>query len=157
MSAKVVHCHPYSVLYLETFANQIRLDNNIPGLSLPRSTLDIKISLYADDTNGIVTDDRSAELFLHKALLFNQASGFKLNLEKSKGIFFGKWRDRSDHPFGISWIHFSKILGTNLCNFVTYDDRWFGIFSKFTKTLKNFKQRHISLRGKSYVINCLTS
>ena len=61
------------------------------------------------------------------------------------------------HPFGISWIHFSKILGTNLGNFVTDDDRWFGIFSKFTKTLNNFKQRHISLRGKSYVINCLTS
>ena len=70
------------VLYLETFANQIRLDNNIHGLSLPGSTLDIKISLYADDTNGIVTDDRSAELFLHKALLFNQASGSKLNLGK---------------------------------------------------------------------------
>ena len=89
--------------------------------------------------------------------LFNQASGSKLNLEKSKGIFLDKWRNRSNHPFGISWNHFSKILGTNLGNFVTNDDTLFSIFSKFTETLNHFKQRHISLRGKSYAINCLTS
>lgn len=41
--------------------------------------------------------------------------------------------NNTEYPFGISWTHFSKILGTNLGNFLTDDDRWFGISSKSLK------------------------
>ena len=29
-------------------------------------------------------------------------SAAKINNDKSKGLYLGKWKNRSDHPFGIS-------------------------------------------------------
>lgn len=90
------------VLVLEPFANQVRLDCNIKDLSLPGSDSIAKISLYADDSTGILTDLQSVKRMLEKCKLFGKASEAKLNVSKTKGMFLGKWKTRSDHPFGIS-------------------------------------------------------
>ena len=56
--------------------------------------------------------------------LDGKASGAKLNINKTKGIWLGKWKNRSDHLFGISWIDKCKITGIIMGNNVTPDDIW---------------------------------
>lgn len=143
------------VLCLEPFANQVRLDPNIIGLQLPGSNETAKISLYADDSTGILTNLKSVQALLHKCKLFGRASGAKLNVSKTKGMFLGKWKSRSDHPFGISWIDNTKLIGTRLGNFLTDDEVWFTTFSKFQKLLNSFKTRKLSFKSKSFVVNSL--
>ena len=110
------------VLCLEPFANQVRLDNDIHGLSIPGSHDSAKCVFYADDGTGILSDLDSCKRLLAKSSLFGRASGSKLNITKTRGMFLGKWKSRSDHPFGISWVESTKLLGNTLGNFLSDDD-----------------------------------
>jgi len=73
--------------------------------------------------------------------------------KKSNGVFLGKWKDRSDHPFGISWIRYSKVLGYLFGNDYTYDDVYNKIFLKFSNVLNLSKCRNLSLKGKRSILN----
>ena len=146
------------VLILEPFARKVRSDPSISGITLPGSRDTAKISLYADDSTGICTDDPSIEKLLFWCHQFGLASGSKLNMTKTKGMFLGKWKSRSDHPFGISWVDDMKLLGIFHGKHVTYDDVWHPLFSKITKCLNLFSTRRLSFCGRSTVINtsCLS-
>lgn len=143
------------VLCLEPFAIKIREDEQISGVKLPGNCNSIKLSLYADDSLAVCTCDESAKRVLHWCSLYGRASGAKLNIQKTKGIFMGKWKSRSDHPFGISWVDNCKLLGIKFGNNITYDDIWQPILSKFIKTLNLWKQRHLSFVEKSIVVKVL--
>ncbi|MES9882662.1 MAG: reverse transcriptase domain-containing protein [Sedimenticola sp.] len=143
------------VLILEPFANQIRRNPLISGISLPGSADQSKISLYADDSTATLTNLKSVQIVLDTCKLFGKASGSKLNIYKTKGMFLGKWKTRSDHPFGISWIEHAKLLGRRLGSFITEDDTWSTTFSKYQKTINQYSTRHISLKGKSIISNSL--
>ena len=39
------------------------------------------------------------------------ASGAKLNMDKTCGIWLGRWKDREDAPYGIHWVKSKKLLG----------------------------------------------
>lgn len=122
------------VLCLEPFAIKIREDEQISGVKLPGNCNSIKLSLYADDSLAVCTRDESVKRVLHWCSLYGRASGAKLNIQKTKGIFMGKWKSRSDHPFGISLVDNCKLLGIKFGNNITYDDIWQPILSKFIKT-----------------------
>ena len=143
------------VICVEPFANKIRNLDEIKGLKLPGSNLEAKISGYADDSTAILTTDTSIKLYFHWVKLFARVSGSKVNYDKSKGLFLGKWKSRSDHPFGISWVKSLKILGYYFGSDVTDDDIWSKTFLKFDKTLNLWRSRHLSLKGKSTVLNSL--
>ena len=91
------------------FLTRIRTVDEIKGLKLPGSNLEVKLSIYADDSTAILT------LLLRNisigSNMFGKISGAKIDYDKSKGLYLGKWKSRSDHPFGISWIKYNKILG----------------------------------------------
>ena len=137
--------------------NQVRLDPDIRGLGLPGSQEEAKMSCYADDSTAILTTLKSISHVINKCTLFGKASGSKLNVPKTKGMFWGKWKTRSDHPFGISWVKSAKLLGARLGNILTEDDKWGDIFSPFVKSLETYMYRKLSSRGKTYVINILGS
>ena len=143
------------VLVLEPFAIKIRGDEQITGVKLPGTSQICKLSLYADDSLAICTCDASVKRVLHWCSLYGCASGAKLNLQKTKGLFLGKWKSRSDHPFGISWVENCKLLGIKFGNNLTADDIWQPIYSKFVKTLNLWKQRHLSFVEKSIVVKIL--
>ena len=143
------------VLCLEPFINQVRLDDNIHGLSLPGTHKIAKCVYYADDGTNILIDLLSCKRVLNKSKLFERASGSKINVTKTRGIFLGKWKSRSDHPFGISWVDSSKLLGNILGNCVSNDDVWSKTFGKIEKTLNSFKFRSMSFKSKTYAINSL--
>lgn len=143
------------VICLEPFANKIRSLEEIKGLKLFGTNSEAKFSAYADDSTGILTTDTSIHLYFHWVKLFGRISGSKVNYDKSKGMFFGKWKTRSDHPFGISWVKSLKILGYYFGTDTDADETWSKAFQKFDKTLNLWRLRKLSLKGKSTVLNSL--
>lgn len=87
--------------------------------------------------------------------LYGGASGAKLNLKKTKGVWLGKWKSRSDHPFGISCVENCTLLRIKFGNNVTPDDIWRPILSKSLKILIIWKQRHLSFVEISIVVKML--
>lgn len=69
---------------------------------MPGSSETAKISFYVDDGTAILTNLNSVNLVLATCKHFGKASEAQLNVLKTKGIFFGEWKHREDHPFGIS-------------------------------------------------------
>ena len=144
------------VLCLEPFIRKVCLDNEIKGLNLPGSNLECKISAFADDSTGVLTDDKSIEKFLYLMKLYGKGSGSKLNVDKTKGMWLGGWKNRKENfKFGINFVDKLKIVGFVIGNNVTQDDVWNRIYIKFEKVLNSWKTRKLSLLEKSLVINNL--
>lgn len=151
-------CSLFPLLYVlcfEPFAQKIRSLDDIKGLKLPGSKEELKLSMYADDSTGIFTTDSSVHKYFYWVKLFERISGSRINLGKSKGMYLGKWKNRSDHPFGISWVKYHKILGYFFGNEFTADDLWSKLFLKFDQTLILWENRKLSYKGKSTVLNSL--
>jgi hypothetical protein len=151
-------CGLSAVLYaltLEPLFDKLRKDQDIIGVKLPGSNDSAKISAYADDGLGFCTTDASIKNLLDLYTHFGKASGSKLNKQKTKGVFVGKWKSRSDHPFGISWIEQSKVVGIFTGQNVTADDQFCPILTKFRKVLNSCNGRSMSIFGKSTVCNVL--
>ena len=119
------------VICFEPFAHKIRTLNEIKGLKLPGSNSEVKLSLYADDSTAILTTECSIQKYIYWVKIFGKISGAKINYDKSKGLCLGKWKSRSDHPFGISWIKHHKILGYYFGYDFGQDDIWSKIFLNF--------------------------
>lgn len=100
-----------------------------------------------------MTSDAACKRYFDVIKQFQRASGSKVNYRKSNGIYLGKWKNRSDHPFGISWVPYSKLLGYLYGTGFNDDGVWSKLFGKFTKTLNFFKIGNLSLKGKSVVLN----
>ena len=141
------------VLCLEPFAKKVREDSDIVGLRLPGSPEECKISLYADDSTGILTTDKSINKFLYMIDLFGRGSGSKLNKSKTKGKWLGFWKNRKDnYRFGIDFVDSIKIIGIKFGN-VSEDDIWNPIYVKIEKKLETYKHRSLSFLEKSIIIN----
>lgn len=59
----------------------------------------------------------------------------------------------SDHPFGISWIDQSKIVGIITSNGVSEDDQFHSLLTKFRTVLNSSKERSLSIFGKTVLCN----
>lgn len=143
------------VLCFEPFAKKIQDDPNIHGIIVPGGKFHLKMSLYADDNTGIFTDENSSKRFFYHISLFQKISGSKINYRKSSGMYLGKWKNRSDHPFGISWVQNTKLLGYHIGYNLSPDDIWSTTFKRWSVTLNIWKSRDLSFKGKSTVINAL--
>jgi hypothetical protein len=99
---------------MEPVAVGIRNDERVKGLKLPGTASEVKLSLYADDTNAIVTTMESIQALLQWFRLYGDASGAQLNLVKCKGLWIGVWKGRSDAPFNFVWSNCNKIIGVFL-------------------------------------------
>ena len=90
----------------------IRANSRIPGLRLPGFSPLSPISQYADDTSLILTSDDAIKAVFESYAKFEKASGSKLNLSKSKGLWLGKWSGRTDPPVPLDWTTSKlKVLG----------------------------------------------
>lgn len=146
------------VLCFEPFAHKVQNDPDIEGIVVPGGKFHLKMSIYADDNTGFFTSDQSIRKFFLLVTLFQDVSGSKVNYKKSSGMFVGKWKNRSDHPFGISWVERSKILGYFYGQGIDDDFIWSKHFNKLNNTLNLWRSRSLSFKGKSTVLNsvCLS-
>lgn len=144
------------VLFMEPFANKVREDKNIVGLKMPGTKDQVKISQYADDTNIVITTLRSGYNVFKLIDLFGMASGSKLNLDKSWGIWLGKWKNRSDKPFGIQWTNDSrKICGILVGNGDVVDKSWERVIEKLEDGCKLANMRNVTFKARSNLIQAV--
>jgi hypothetical protein len=90
------------VLVSECFGQLVRSCKEIQGLTLPGGR-ESKISQYADDNTCFVTNNYGLLKVLDVFEQYGRASGAKLNRTKSKVLWLGRWRQRSDSPGGLMW------------------------------------------------------
>ncbi|CAC5407273.1 unnamed protein product [Mytilus coruscus] len=117
-------------------------EKDIVGINLPGTCENCKISVFADDSTGILTSDKSITKFLYLIDLYGKGTGSKLNKTKTRGIWLGAWKNRKDnYRFGIDFVDSMKIIGIKTGNDITQDDIWQPIYIKFEKMLNMWRFR----------------
>ena len=85
------------VLVIEILALQLRANPNIVGFTIEGER--IISSHYADDAVIKITQNSCFKEVYKELVDYEKASGAKINYDKSRGLWLGKWRGRSDDPF----------------------------------------------------------
>ena len=83
------------VLVAEVFAQAIRKCPEIQGFRVPGGR-EVKISQYADDNTCIVTNCYGLVKVLEVFNEYGRASGARLNVSKTKGLWLGRWKSRTE-------------------------------------------------------------
>ena len=106
-----------------------------PACNIP--TLEqFKCSGYADDTTVAATSDASIEETFTIYGQFERASGARLNRGKSKGMWAGSWKDRSDKPYGLGKaVVINTLALSQICHVFTIP-RW--ATKRITKAVWSF-------------------
>ena len=87
---------------------KIRQSKAVKGISI--FGREIKISQFADNTNLLCFDLSSVEKGLQIAVDFDEISGLRLNLEKTKAMWLGKWSGNKNKH--LKWVsNPTRILG----------------------------------------------
>ncbi len=139
------------VLIIEVLALQFRKNPNLVGFNVGGEKI---ISLhYADDAVIAILQNRCFKEVIKDLEIYEAASGAKINYEKTKGLWCGKWKNRSDKPLGIKWTNKNV---KNLGVFFGHDrpDRstFESIVIKIKKSLDFWKQFRLCAFSKARVI-----
>ena len=119
----------YVITIAETLGNQIRSNGRIKGVRAGNS--EKKIMQSADDTELFVTDDESINQIFFELKCYETASGVKVNVEKTEGLWLGLWKGRLDRPYSCKWTSDQvKVLGLWLGNQDTSGDIFNELYTK---------------------------
>ena len=144
------------VLSIEVLAAAIRTSPEVEGVLMPQSLEQFKFSRYADDTTIAVSTDASIATIFGIYDQYGLASGAPLNRGKSKGMWLGTWKQRTDTPFGIQYVQELPLLGAVFSALTDYSlPTWEPAVAKLEKRLSNWLGRRLSFQGKAVVINML--
>ena len=140
------------VITAEVLGNQIRSNQNISGVTI--RNIQQKILQYADDTQIIVSDNSSIAEVFTQLRLYEEATGAKINIGKTEGLFMGKWKNRHDKPFDCKWTNdkvFALVLwiGNKDTAEIVYTEQLAKIKSKGSY----WKPRKLSFIGRVRVVN----
>ena len=139
-------------------SNKIRQTDIVKGIVLFNNK--IKLSQFADDTNLFCANVASVEAALSVVNQFGEISGLKLNIEKTKAMWLGKWANKRDKPLNLKWVHCpTRFLGI----FLSYDKKGNDNFNFNLKTetssefryLDMWRSRDLTLFGKVLIIKAL--
>jgi hypothetical protein len=74
------------------------------GLPVPgQYPLPLVTSAYANDITIFLTKDEGFLHLLNTFMIYGAISGATLNMQKTKGLCVGAWRNRKDKPLGLKW------------------------------------------------------
>ncbi|KAJ8335374.1 hypothetical protein SKAU_G00387160 [Synaphobranchus kaupii] len=142
------------VLFLEPLAAVIRGEGDIKGLAVPGGGgREVKLAQYADDTTLILGNDRSLGKALEQIARFAQASGSKLNMQKSKVKFCGLWEGRRESMYGLACCEGSfRMLGVGMGGQRDAEENWLERIGKVRRKLGLWSTRRLSVTGKILVV-----
>ena len=86
------------VLIIEILALQLRSNPNIVGFKIQGEK--IISSHYTDHAVIKITRTRFLKEVYKELTAYATATGAKVNYDKTNGLWVGKWKDRTDNPFG---------------------------------------------------------
>lgn len=145
----------YSIC-VEGLANLIRSSNCIKGVNLPGQEVTFKVVQHADDTTIFVTDNKEFTMLEKIFYTYSEGSGSKINVQKTQGLWLGAWKNRQDTPGNFKWTNEKiKILGIYFGNEVRPEDNWAERLNRMKSVLNRWKERSLTLKGKSVVVNSL--
>ncbi len=101
--------------------------------------------------------DESIEETFTVYLKFEKALGARLKgaRGKSKGMWLGSWKQRTDTPFFIQWFKQLPLLGANFSAADYSGPTWEPAVVKLEKRLSDWSGRILSFQGKATTINTL--
>ena len=145
------------VMVSEVFGQAIRKCDEIQGLKLP-GRCELKITQYADDNTCIVTNTYGIFKVFDVFDEYGRACGARLNKDKSKGLWLGRWSSRTDSPCDLTWLTTNlKIVGLHFGNDNAKEKSWEEVSEKFISVLNKWKPRFLTLRGKTLILNSLAA
>ena len=139
------------VLVIELLALQLRQNPNIVGFQVGGEKI---VSLhYADDAIIVIKQNQCFKEVIKDLKLFEDATGAKVNWEKTEGLWIGNWKDRLDTPMNITWTNKNvKALGVYFGNENpakhTFDD----IIPKVKRSMNYWKQFLLSVSARARTI-----
>ena len=139
------------VLVIELLALQLRQNPNIVGFKIEGERI---VSLhYADDAIIAIKQNQCFKEVIKELKLYEDATGAKVNLEKTEGLWLGAWKNRLDTPLNIVWTNKNvKRLGVYFGNDnpakYTFED----IIPKVKQSMNYWKQFHLSISARARTI-----
>jgi hypothetical protein len=113
------------------------------GLQVPSSiNRTLVTSAYADDVTVFITQDEGFPHLLENFRVYGAVSGATLNIQKSSGLFVGRWRNRTDRPLGFQWSEQGgKYLGIYLGNTEAWQQRnWTQLETKTRAVIQQWEK-----------------
>ena len=140
-------------LYL---ANLIQENPNIKGLYFPEHKEQSNISQYADDDLLKLLGEYSVLEAFRMINVYEQGSGSKLNLNKTKGMWLGSKQGQTTGPIDITWVTDQlKLLGIYVGSDQTIYNSWTERTEKLESRLEMWQYRSLFLTGKVLILNTL--
>ena len=144
------------ILSAEILASKIRQDNSVCGVFIFHKEL--KISQFADDTSLICSDLISVQNALLILNEFGILSGLKLNESKTKALWLGPWKQRTERPLDFIWTKEPlKVLGIHISYDKAGNER-----KNVSKKIENlnaklgtWRSRQLSVFGRCLIVKSL--
>ena len=101
-----------------------------------------------------MTNDSSVKEAFKELEKYEKATGAKINIEKTEGLFIGKWRNRHDKPFDCKWTN-DKVMALGLWvgNTNTSELIFREQMSKVRNKLQFWRARGLSVMSRVRVVN----
>ena len=144
------------ILQAEPMALAIRKSTNICGIRLPvveEQRLEARISMFADDTQLFHSTEKSIKEGFDILETYCQASGAKINISKTKGLYIGQWKNKTPVMTNIDWVKTAEGLGAKYGFNINYEELWLQKFCKFKKKIQCWSKRDLTLQGKKILIS----
>jgi hypothetical protein len=139
----------------EPLAETIRKDTTIHGIEVGElgNRYEIKISAYADDTQGYVRDRESINKWFIWLYVYSRATGAKVNLEKTTGTALGPLKQEDNLHNSIQWTKGPvSVLGVNQGILENSEAYWTKKVDKMEKVLTQWKRRNLTYTGKIHLV-----
>ncbi len=146
------------VLAVEIMAIEIRKNKNIKGFQCGNE--EIKDSLYADDTTLLLSSIESLNEAINTINKFSRVAGPKLNVDKTEGILLGPLKNTLISINGIKFTNKAvRCLGIYIGHdkISCYQKNWKDKIEKMKLVFERWKNRHLSIFGKSLIIKSLAA
>jgi hypothetical protein len=132
------------------------------GLTVPSSVQETLITTaYADDITLFIIKNEGFPQLLQNLMTYGSLSGGTLNIQKSTGLFAGKWRSRTDCPLGFQCnTQGRKFLGIYLGNTTAWQQQnWSELDFKIRTVLNQWtKISHTkSFQEQKHILNQIVS
>ena len=146
------------LIAVELLAQKVRNSEDVQGIKIYEEF--IKISQLADDTTCFLQNLKSLKATLKILERFGNCAGLKVNKEKTKAKYIGSLKNEDYYPHGLSWIKDNEHIETlGITCSCTDEENYFHNFRprivNLQNTLKIWKMRNLSLKGKITIINNL--
>ncbi len=139
------------VLVIELLSLLLRNNPNIVGFQVGGEKI---ISLhYADDAIISIKQNQCFKEVIKDLETYQEASGAKVNLGKTKGLWVGKWKNRIDKPLNIRWTNENIMnLGVYFGNLDPATKTFEEIIPEIKRSLNYWKQFKLCTFAKARVI-----